>query len=673
MKRKNLIGKTASVALATGTMLEGAAWVNTTVVKAEVQTGKNTNSNKAVADLQTKADQAAHDLAEAKKADQTAQKNVSAAQEKLAQTQNDQTAKAQELEAAKKEQADKQTQADQDKAAADLQAEKAKNLQETADALQKEADNQKDQENPQKDLAEVTEEIKQANKELKEATTDKANCEDVIKTEQRNIAKKKKNIDARIQLVQKQNRIIECLTERMQIMKQDPAKDLSKVPKELEYLKEKINTIEEIQIEIENAGKVIHHAQHDEKMMENAIDILSTRVATFQRKKANAEQKISDLNKKIKALEEAAKNVGDAKEDKPSVSDAEVKKAKAAANAAKKEADRLADIYRASLAALEQAKLNVQEKQKAKAGADAAVTKVQQVLAEATTRQQNTKQALIAAQQANEAAELALQEAQGKAQESKDESTGTDDTTPETKDESTGTEDNIPVSKDESTGTDDITPETKDESTVTEDATPESKDESTGTEDNIPASKDESTGTDDIIPETKDESTQAQDDMPAKQETTHDYFDQIVTETINNFTPSAVENVVPADEIAPVVSEVPVTVNENPKSETEPVVNKNKTERYYVLAKTDRILQKLKSGRSVKYRHTASLRGKKNLHFVKITKHNRVYKILRKMKAGKKYQTLALKRVGKRYYAQIKLSTHKTAWINLKYVKFLKK
>lgn len=116
-----------------------------------------------------------------------------------------------------------------------------------------------------------------------------------------------------------------------------------------------------------------------------------------------------------------------------------------------------------------------------------------------------------------------------------------------------------------------------------------------------------------------------------------------------------------------------VASKETKSSENTQVIKKTKkTTRYYTLSKRSRILRKLKRNHSVKYVHIAVLRGKKNLHFVKITKHDRVHKIWRKMKAHKEYRVLKLRHIGGRYYAQIKTGKHSTAWINIKYIKFVK-
>lgn len=155
------------------------------------------------------------------------------------------------------------------------------------------------------------------------------------------------------------------------------------------------------------------------------------------------------------------------------------------------------------------------------------------------------------------------------------------------------------------------------------------------------------------------------------------YFNDIVDNTINNLstpavnTASATNNSEATNNITSSATSSQTKSNE----ETAPAKTKpsKKVETYYTLNKKSRVLRKLKRNHTVKYRHTAVLRGKKNLHFVKITKHNRVYKILRKMKHAKKYQVLAIKHIGGRYYAQVKLGKHKTAWINIKYIKFLRK
>ncbi len=107
-----------------------------------------------------------------------------------------------------------------------------------------------------------------------------------------------------------------------------------------------------------------------------------------------------------------------------------------------------------------------------------------------------------------------------------------------------------------------------------------------------------------------------------------------------------------------------------PESAVKKVTKKNV--KYYTLNKRSKVLARLKRNHRIKYVSTAVLRGNKDLHLVKINKAGKIIKLNMKLKAHKKYRVIALKRIGDGYYAEIKIGKHKSAWINVKYLKFIK-
>ncbi|WP_172983536.1 SEC10/PgrA surface exclusion domain-containing protein, partial [Lactobacillus helveticus] len=151
----------------------------------------------------------------------------------------------------------------------------------------------------------------------------------------------------------------------------------------------------------------------------------------------------------------------------------------------------------------------------------------------------------------------------------------------------------------------------------------------------------------------------AQEDAQSRQ---NDYFNNIIDNTISslNNQDNATE-VVNTDNTVKTTSD---TTDSQPAVKT-PAKKTKKAVKYYTLSKNSNILRKLKLNHSVRYNRYVILRGHKNLRFVKITKSGSVHKILRKMKANKLYHVIALKHVKKGFYAEIKLSNHKTVWINV--------
>ena len=159
----------------------------------------------------------------------------------------------------------------------------------------------------------------------------------------------------------------------------------------------------------------------------------------------------------------------------------------------------------------------------------------------------------------------------------------------------------------------------------------------------------------------------AQEDAQASQD---NYFNNVIDNTLSRLNSS--DNV---DKNVNTDNTVKTTGNttDSQNAIKTPAKKTTKADKYYTLSKSSAILRKLKLNHRVRYSRQAVLRGKKSLRFVKITKRGHVLKMLRKMRNSKKYHVIALKHVKKGYYAEIKLGKYKVSWINIKYIKFMKK